>query len=302
MKKIKIAYFADGIWAHNAFKLIQNDDRFEIRVIIPRFDTQDEVLLNFAKNYNIDYIKSKNINSQEFVQTIKKYDCDIFVSMSFNQIFKKEIINVPKLKTINCHAGKLPFYRGRNILNWVLINDEKEFGITVHFVDEGIDTGDIIIQETFPIKQKDNYKTLLEKASVECANLLYKALIMFYEDSISPIPQKGVGFYCSKRKEGDEIIDFNQTSKDIFNFIRALSNYPVFGAKSYINGKNEITIYEAKIIKNAPKYKDKIGAVVGIENKHFIVKTQDTTIKITKYLVNKKIKIGDILMQKPILA
>jgi methionyl-tRNA formyltransferase len=65
--------------------------------------------------------------------------------MSFNQIFKSEIINLPRLKTINCHAGKLPFYRSRNILNWVLINDEKEFGITVHYVDEGIDTGDIIL-------------------------------------------------------------------------------------------------------------------------------------------------------------
>ena len=71
--------------------------------------------------------------------------------MSFNQIFRKDIINLTPIGIINCHAGKLPFYRGRNILNWVLINDEKEFGITVHFVDEGIDTGDIILQKTFPI-------------------------------------------------------------------------------------------------------------------------------------------------------
>ena len=62
--------------------------------------------------------------------------------------------NMPPLKTINCHAGKLPFYRGRNILNWVLINDEREFGITVHYVDEGIDTGDIILQRVFPITDK----------------------------------------------------------------------------------------------------------------------------------------------------
>ena len=64
--------------------------------------------------------------------------------MSFNQILKKKIINLPHLKTINCHAGKLPFYRGRNVLNRVLINDENEFGITIHYIDEGIDTGDIV--------------------------------------------------------------------------------------------------------------------------------------------------------------
>ena len=62
-----------------------------------------------------------------FFNLVKKYNCDIFISMSFNQIFKKKIINLPRYKTINCHAGNLPFYRGRNILNWVLINDEKIF-------------------------------------------------------------------------------------------------------------------------------------------------------------------------------
>ncbi|MDR1522244.1 MAG: hypothetical protein LBS28_05280 [Streptococcaceae bacterium] len=85
------------------------------------------------------------MNSKEVINLLKKYNADLFISMSFNQIFKSEIINLPRLKTINCHAGKLPFYRSRNILNWVLINDEKEFGITVHYVDEGIDTGDIIL-------------------------------------------------------------------------------------------------------------------------------------------------------------
>jgi methionyl-tRNA formyltransferase len=96
------------------------------------------------KKYNIDYLKYENINSKNFIERIKTYFCDLFVSMSFNQIFKDEIINLTPLRIINCHAGKLPFYRGRNILNWVLINDEKEFGITVHYVDEGIDTGDFI--------------------------------------------------------------------------------------------------------------------------------------------------------------
>ena len=80
--------------------------------------------------------------------------------MSFNQIFKREMIDLPKYGTINCHAGKLPFYRGRNILNWALINDEKEFGITVHYMDEGIDTGDIIVQRTYPIGEEDDYGIL----------------------------------------------------------------------------------------------------------------------------------------------
>lgn len=65
---------------------------------------------------------------------------------------------------INCHAGKSPLYRGRNILNRALINDEKEFGITVHYVDEGIDTGDIILQRVYEITDEENYATLLDRA------------------------------------------------------------------------------------------------------------------------------------------
>ena len=97
--------------------------------------------------------------------------------MSFNQIFKNNLINLPPLKIINCHAGKLPFYRGRNVLNWVLINDENEFGITVHFIDEGIDTGDIILQKTFKIDDTDDYQTLLSRAYKECGSILYDSIL-----------------------------------------------------------------------------------------------------------------------------
>ncbi|MEA1052839.1 formyltransferase family protein [Lamprobacter modestohalophilus] len=84
------------------------------------------------------------------------------------QIFKKSTIERLDLGAINCHAGKLPFYRGRNILNWALINDEEEFGITVHSVDTGVDTGDIIRQQCFPITDADDYSTLLERAYWLC--------------------------------------------------------------------------------------------------------------------------------------
>jgi methionyl-tRNA formyltransferase len=96
--------------------------------------------------------------------------------MSFNQIFRSSIIKTPRLGIINCHTGKLPFYRGRNILNWALINDEKEFGITVHYVDEGIDTGDIIKQRCFDIKDDYDYNKLLQIAYVECAQILFDTI------------------------------------------------------------------------------------------------------------------------------
>src|SRR6187402_2256237 len=199
MEKIKIGYFADGPWSHLAFEKLIADESIDIKFIVPRSDTTDQTLKHFAEKYNIDYLCPVKINSEEFIQKSASYNCDLFVSMSFNQIFRNNIIAVPKLGVINCHAGKLPLYRGRNILNWALINDEKEFGITVHYVDEGIDTGDIIKQKCYPITDMDDYNSLLEVAYVECAVILYEAIKEIQSGTSDRIVQNTVhpvGFYC----------------------------------------------------------------------------------------------------------
>ncbi|TLD41232.1 MAG: Methionyl-tRNA formyltransferase [Candidatus Jettenia ecosi] len=293
---LKIGYFADGKWAHEAFKLLIKDDSIAIQFICLRHDTQDKILEQLAKQHKINCFIHRDVNSFEFIEKIKPYKCDLFVSMSFNQIFKPEIINLPEMKTINCHAGKLPFYRGRNVLNWVLINGEKEFGITVHYVDDGIDTGDIILQRTYSITDEDNYQTLLEKAYVGCAKVLHEAVKLLQVGKVESIKQADihpVGFYCPQRKDGDEIIDWNQTSYEIFNFVRAICK-PGPMARSFINGK-EIKINKVKIIPEYPVYKSIPGAVVGIDKEGFFVKTKESVIKITEWEYDGKIKIGDRL-------
>jgi methionyl-tRNA formyltransferase len=291
---LKIGYFADGPWAHEAFKLLLGDNDIDIKFICVRFETKDETLKRFADKFNIPYLKFRNINSTEALVTVEQCGCDLFVSMSFDQLFKQELINLPRLKTINCHAGKLPYYRGRNVLNWVLINDEHEFGITVHYIDPGIDTGDIILQKIFPITDADDYNSLLMKAYTECASILHEAIRLFIRGEIKPLKQADihpVGFYCSQRKDGDELIDWKQTSRKIFCFIRALSR-PGPMARSSINGK-EIKLNKARMIKDAPNYEDVIGAVVGITCEGLIIKTLDNTIEITEFEYDDKIRIGD---------
>lgn len=296
MKKISLGYFADGPWSHRAFEKIIEDENIEIKFIAPRTDSYDDTLLNFSKKYNIPYHKGIKVNSDDFYELAKSYNCDLFVSMSFNQIFRNRIINLPRLKTINCHAGKLPFYRGRNILNWALINDEKEFGITVHYMDEGIDTGDIIMQKTFPITDNDNYKTLLEVAFIECANILYDAIKTVQNGVFTALKQNNihpVGFYCGVRGPGDEIINWNSTSREIFNFIRAICE-PGPKAITYKNGI-EIKINNARMIENAPKYINTSGQIIGKTEEGFLVKTKDTFIEIMEVESEGKLRIGDKL-------
>ena len=291
---LNIGYFADGPWSHKTFDKLINDSEIKISFICVRYGSKDETLKNYATQHNIDYLEHKNINSEDFISSLKKYDCNLFVSMSFNQIFKNEIINLTKFKIINCHAGKLPFYRGRNVLNWVLINDEKEFGITVHYIDEGIDTGDIILQRNYEISDLDNYKTLLEKAYVECANILYDAILMFKKNQVKSQKQIELhpqGFYCTQRKKGDEILNLNQKSREIFNFVRAICS-PGPNARVYLN-KKEMKIIKVELIKEAPIYKCSVGVILQKGINYFLVKTKDSFIKVTDFEYDGEIKIGD---------
>lgn len=294
---MRIGYFADGPWAHKAFDKIVNDKTMEIVFMTVRYDRKDEFLFHLADSYNIPIEISSNINSAEFIGNVRKYNADLFVSMSFNQIFREEIMNLPRYKTINCHAGKLPFYRGRNILNWALINDEREFGITVHYIDSGIDTGDIILQETYPITDQDDYATLLERAYDGCADVLYRAVKMIQSNEVNTVKQADIdpiGMYCGMRREGDEILDWNQGSRDIFNFIRALCT-PGPQAVSWINGI-KISINKSRMVKGAHPYKNIPGQIIGKTADGFLVKTGDTMLEITEYTYSGNVRVGDCLI------
>lgn len=276
---MKIGYFADGPWAHKALEKIISSNLFEILYIVPRYDTQDSILKNWASKLKIPFLPISNINSSDSINILKNYSADLMVSMSFNQILKKEIINLSKYGFINCHAGALPFYRGRNPLNWALINDEPFFGITVHFVDEGIDTGDIIEQEHFSIDDTDNYQSILLRAIEECANVLFRALIKIKNNNYEAIAQHSIhpiGSYYGMRKRGDEVLDLRWNARKIFNFIRGIS-YPGPCARIWLE-KEEFAIGCCSLIENAPAYISTIGEIVKKDDNGIIVKVGDGTI------------------------
>lgn len=294
MKKLKIGYFADGPWAHEALRKLLSDESLEIVFICARADNPDRVLGDIARENNLTFFTHHKINSEEFLDRVIGYECDLFVSMSFNQIFKGALINIPPLRTINCHAGKLPLYRGRNILNWALINDEVEFGITVHYVDEGIDTGDIILQSCYPISDNDDYSTLLQRAYGGCATILYDAIKLIQSGKVERIIQSDIcefGFYCVARKEGDERLCWNQKSRDVFNFVRAICR-PGPEARTFLD-TNEIKINKVQYLPDAKSYKGIFGSVVGVESTGFFVKTLDSFVKVTEWSGYSKPRIGD---------
>jgi methionyl-tRNA formyltransferase len=182
---------------------------------------------------------------------------------------------------INVHAGALPFYRGRNVLNWAIINGETSFGVTCHYVDEGIDTGDIIEQRMLPIGQDDDYAVVLGAAQVACADVLHEALGALALGNVRRRQQNSihpVGFYCGRRVRGDEILDWNQPASRVHDFIRGIAP-PAPGARTWA-GATEYAVLRSRQIVDACVYIGTPGEVVGRDGEGIVVKCQDSTLRV----------------------
>jgi methionyl-tRNA formyltransferase len=264
--------------------------------VVGRFNPIDGILKELAEESGLPFWLNKNINSNDFLDLVKPFQCHLFTCLSFNQIFRSRLIEFPEFGIINCHAGKLPFYRGRNILNWALINDEKEFGVTAHFIDEGIDTGDIVLQRSFPINDSDDYNTLLKCAHVECASTLYDAVKLIQAGTYSRIKQTDIhalGTYFPKRISGDENLNWDQSSREIFNFVRAIC-FPGPEARTMLAGE-VIRISEVQYFEGAPVFKGIPGSIIGKTSSTFDVKTRDSFVRVIAWKGNVAIRIGDRL-------
>ena len=296
MPKLKIGFFGDGPWAHGALERIAADTSIQVDFVCARHHSPDPILRQMAQNLGFPFFSDPDVNSPSFTKRMGDIQSHLFVSMSFNQIFRPFLFEMPRFKTINCHAGKLPFYRGRNILNWVLINDDKDFGITVHYIDAGIDTGDIVLQKTYEIDDQDDYATLLNRAYKECPSILYEAIKLIQNGESVPVSQADihpVGFYCSRRVSGDEMIDWNSSSREIFNFVRAIC-CPGPQATTHLNGKL-IKINKVELVQDAPIYKGKAGSIIGAISGCPLVKTSDSFVKLVDFITETRLKTGDRL-------
>ncbi len=292
MQKIhNLNFYGHGQWALNTLKELFHRKDCKLNLVISRFPNGDKDIELFCNVNGITYLTVENIN--DYLKS-NELSSDLGISVSYDQIFSNETILFHKKGIINCHAGDLPDYKGRNVLNWAIINNLTQFGITVHYVDEDIDTGNIITKKFIPIKEDDDYNDLLLKAYRECPKLVIRSLDLIFKNKVTPIIQKEIKdypIYCSRRQEGDELINWNSTSLEIYNFVRALAP-PGPYAQTFIRN-TRVFVKKAEYIKSAPKYKDFPGSILKKDSSGLLVKTGDSYIRIQKWDCDILLKRGD---------
>lgn len=207
-----------------------------------------------AQQHGIPVYQPARIKEPDAIQQIKSWQPELIVVVSYGQIIPPEILEYPAAGCINVHASLLPRYRGAAPIQRALMDGEKISGITTMFMDEGLDTGDIILQLDVPIKDEYDHGQL-EAILAEKGALLLGETIDQVENGTAPrIPQNHeLASYASRITREDEKIDWSQPAESIHNQIRALSPRP--GAWTNL-GKYKTKIYKSRVINN-----DKSGVI-----------------------------------------
>jgi methionyl-tRNA formyltransferase len=205
-----------------------------------------------ASEMNLPLFQPRRVREPEFIAVLKSLNTEAIVVAAYGQILPKEILTLPKFGCINIHASLLPLYRGAAPINWAIMHGDAETGITVMQMDEGMDTGAMLLQESIPIGSKDTAGSMLEKLSSLGARLITEALPLIAAGSIVPRVQDNAKATLAPllRKE-DGSIDWTLPAVEIHNRVRGLSPWP--GAYTYLDGKM-IKILESEVItgKEAP--------------------------------------------------
>ena len=219
--------------------------------------------IQLAKENKIANIMWSN-NPEQVRAQLEEFDYELFVVCGFPHIFEADLINSPRLGTINLHAGKLPEYRGSSPINWALINGEREITISIIKMTEEIDAGPIIKELTLRIEKQDNAASVLNWALNQFPKLLHQAIVKIKQDNqiIGKEQNTANARYFPLRTPEDGFINFESMKVDrVLNLIRALCS-PFPGAFSIIDGR-KVYFTEA----------EKIGIrFIGVPGKVYLVR------------------------------
>ncbi|MDA2918459.1 methionyl-tRNA formyltransferase [Desulfobacterota bacterium AH_259_B03_O07] len=198
-----------------------------------------------SEQYNIPVLQPGKIKTDEFYAELKSFKPDLISVAAYGKILPKNILDLPPKGCINVHGSILPKYRGAAPINWAIIRGETITGITTMLMDEGMDTGDMLLTKKMAINNNDTAETLSEKLSVVGAELLIETIRLLKEDKLIPVSQNDPdATYAPMLKKEDGQIDWTKPAEEINNLIRG--TYPWPGAFTSYSGK-VLKIYKASV-------------------------------------------------------
>ncbi|WP_223066472.1 methionyl-tRNA formyltransferase [Paenibacillus caui] len=234
-----------------------------------------------ALKHGIPVLQPQRMRAPEAVAEVVALKPDLIVTAAYGQILPKAVLELPKFGCLNVHGSLLPKYRGGAPIQRAIINGEKDTGITLMYMAEGLDTGDMIAKTVVPIEADDTSGSVFEKLSVAGAQLLREQLPLILEGRADRIPQNDAeSTYAPNLSRDDEKIDWSADSESIRNRVRGL--LPFAGGFTLWNGA-VFKVWEVKKCEPSGKRDGQApGTVVGLSDKGIEVQTGDGSVLLTR--------------------
>lgn len=227
----------------------------------------------FALSKGLKVLTPLSLKEESFIKQLKEINADLFVVVAF-RILPKEVFTIPSKGSFNLHASLLPKYRGAAPIQWAIINGEKETGVTTFFLEESVDTGNIILQEKIKIDDEDNFGTLHDKLMNLGADVVLKTVELINSGNYQLIKQDD-SLASPAPKITKEIcrIDWSKSAKEIHNLVRGLSPHPC----AFFEHQGKIyKVYKTQIVQNKVLEPSKILQT----KKEIFIGTNNGTIQI----------------------
>lgn len=248
---------------------------------------------NMALELGLDVYQPENINRKEAIEKIRQINPDFIVVVAYGQILRQDILDIPKYGSYNVHASLLPKYRGAAPINWAIINGEKVTGITIMEMEEGLDTGDIVLAKPININIEDDTESLHDKLAVLGGELILQALEDIKKGEAIKTPQEEkLSSYASMLTKEMGEIDWNQTGENIVNLIRGLKPWP----SAYTKYKEDmVKIHKARL--SCESSMGQNGEIVRVDSTGIYVNSSDKIIIIEElqFPGKRKLKTAEYL-------
>ena len=234
---------------------------------------------------NLPVYQPVKAKEESFVKEIKDLNPDVIVVVAYGQLLSKEFLNIPKYGCVNVHVSLLPKYRGAAPINWVIINGEEKTGVSTMFMDEGLDSGDIILQSEFKLDDEITAGELHDWMTLEGSKVLCETLYLIKEGKAPRTPQNHDEFsYAPIMDKNLGHVDFSKTAKEIHNLVRGVNPWPS-AYTTYMDKK--MKIWKTKVLDE--KSTKEPGIILKVDKEGIKVSTKDKVILITEIqMPNKK--------------
>ncbi len=248
-----------------------------------------------ALEHSIPVFQPEKASEETFVESIRQLDPDIIVVAAYGQILRENILNLPKYRCINVHASLLPKYRGASPIQWAVINGEKETGVTIMYMEKGLDTGDMILTRKLELAPDETAGSLHDRLMELGGPTLLEAMDEIEAGTAHPVPQNNdEATYVGMIKKSMGELDFNNPSEYLERLIRGLIPWP--GAFTFIDGKM-LKIWKTEISDRTMDGKEPVPGRIFADKEELFVETADGSLSlITVQLEGKKrMAAGDFL-------